>query len=431
MNKLVTLLVALLVLVAVPERAYAQADVRASAGFVVDSKGDTLRGWLDVPRFVTDYGIRFATTEQGAKQRMGVADVRAFGLNDDRRFVRRTIPWGGGDAGYPDSATIFVQELVAGPASLYRYNHKPASQRLAPNASVQSETQYFARVGSSPLVALRRISYGAALGALLKDCPTVAQEAAQAVYSENALAELLLRYNSTCHAAAFFRDQRLQESRSPLRVHLSVRGGLQSSLLYYTQSAQFERRQAVSGSGTIWGGEARIGQPTSAWSMGLGVMYSTHRSTATYIEPAYLGTTNAGEPLDLSSNVKLQVVQLPIMMYYTLGHGLWQPYAALGVVPGSTQYTELELRYVKLTRVAEPAGSAPIYRQDVYMETTNANQVQLTIGGAARVGMRLALASRLAPLMEVNYGFGYHRHSMVGYGEMPYRTWSVTTGLEF
>ena len=340
--------------------AAAQVEERNAPGYVVKAPGDTLRGWLDVPRFATERGIRLATTDGGPAQKLTPPEVAAFGLLDGRRLVRRAIPNGTGPGGQPaDSATIFVQQVVLGAASLYRYDFSPANPGLR-LAEAGETTLFFVSTGRA-LVPLRRASYPAVLGALLKDCPAVAAEARTVRFAEGALADLCLRYNVQCHAATPFRDQRARpDPANPSRLRLSLRAGAQRSLLYLNEDDGFARSHSVAGTGPLLSAELRWGRLRSAWSLALGLQYGSQKSTADYPTPAYAGTTNAGEMLNVGPSLRLHSLQVPYLVYYAFGRGAVQPYLGAGASLGVNWGAVFISRGLAFTQVG-----AYSFRQDV------------------------------------------------------------------
>lgn len=405
--------------------AVAQVEERHAPGYIVKAPGDTLRGWLGVPRFATERGMHFSATEDdGPGPLLTTRDVRAIGLRDGRRLVRRTIPNGAGT----DSATVFMQQVVAGTASLYRYDFAPANPGLRlvePGETVL----FFVSTGGRTLVPLRRASYPAVLGALLKDCPAVANEARNVRFTEAALADLCLHYNAQCHSSMPFRDQRAQpDPTNPSRLRLSVRAGAQRSQLYISESDNFERSHTVAGTTPVVSAELRWGRLRSAWSLALGLQYGVQKSTAPYTATAFAGTTNGGQVLDVSSSLRLHTLQVPYVVYYTVGRGAVRPYLGLGASLGANWGTEYVARTLVFTEVSPRS-----FRHDVSAATTKSSGLQLSYGGLARAGLRLPPVAGLAPLLEVQYGYGQHHQQRpaFGFGNPTVQTWGLVVGLEF
>ncbi|MCI1189402.1 PorT family protein [Hymenobacter sp. DH14] len=411
------------------QEARAQVEEHHAAGYVVNARGDTLRGWLDVPRFATEHGIHFSATEGGPAQKLTTQQVRAFGLQDGRQLVRRAIPNGAGANGQaPDSATVFVQQVVMGAASLYRYDFGPANPGLRlvePGETVL----FFVSTSGRTLVPLRRASYPAVLGALLKDCPAVANEARTVRFAEAALADLCLRYNTQCHAGTPSRDQRARpDPANPSRLRLSLRAGAQRSLVYLSESEEFERSHTVAGTSPLLSAELRWGRLRSAWSLALGLQYATQKSTTTHTAAAYAGTTNAGEILDIGSSLRLHSLQLPYVVYYAFGRGPVQPYLGVGASLGVNWGAEFASRALAFTPVAPYS-----FRQDVATTTTKSEGLQLSYGGLARAGVRLPRVAGVGPLLELHYAYGQHHQQrpVLGAGNPTSQTWGLSLGLEF
>jgi hypothetical protein len=408
-------------------QATAQVEERNAPGYVVKTPGDTLRGWLDVPRFATERGIRFSATEGRPGQPLTTRDIRAFGLHDGRQLVRRTIPNGTGPSGQPaDSATIFVQQVVLGAASLYRYDFSPTNPGLRV-AEAGETTLFFVSTGRA-LVPLRRASYPAVLGALLKDCPAVSDEARTVRFAEAALADLCLRYNAQCHAGIPFRDQRARpDPTNPARLRLSLRAGAQRSLLYLSEGDGFERSHAVAGFGPLLSAELRWGRLRSAWSLALGLQYMPQKSTASYPTAAYAGTTNSGEMLDIGPSLQLHSLQVPYVVYYTFGRTAVQLYVGAGASLGVNWGAEFTSRALAFTQV-----NPYTFRQDVAATTTKGNGPQVSYGGLARAGVRLPPVAGMVPLLELQYGYGqHHQRPAIGAGNPTAQTWGLSLGLEF
>lgn len=429
-TKFYALLAAFFVMLAGAPAGLAQSGGRTGAGYVVKTSGDTLRGWLTIPRYVTHYGLAFATTREAPSQTLPITEVRAFGLADGQRFVRRRIANGTNSVtGQPDSATIYLHQLVAGPASLYRYDYNVAvmeSRRFAPSETVQ----YFVSVAGSDLVQLRLRSYKAALGALLKDCAATAVESQRISLLEKPVTELLLRYNAECHASAPQRDLR-PATRHPLDVRVSLRAGSQSNLLYYTDFNKFEQDHAYAVRGFAVGAEVRVARVKSPLAVGVGVHFAQQRGGATYTTQASVGTTNAGETLDTSSELQLYSLQLPLVAYYTFSRGLVQPYLAVGITPGFHQSTELTLRYLRQTPVDPSTPAGPYFRHDAYSDVLAYRGYGYSFGGTARAGARVAFTPHFTPLLEVQYTQGTHLHNTPALGRLRFQTWGIMAGLEF
>ena len=424
MAKLYPLGMLLAVLLLGPIRyAAAQVEERYAPGYVVKTPGDTLRGWLDVPRFATDHGIRLAATDGGPAQKLTTQDVAAFGLRDGRRLVRRTIPNGAA----ADSATLFVQQVVAGAASLYRYDFSPNRPRLR-LTEIGETVLFLVSTNGRTLVPLRSASYPAVLGALLKDCPAVADQARTVRFTEPALAELCLRYNAQCHTATPFRDQRARpDPTNPARLRLSLRAGAHRSLLYLTEDERFERSHAVAGTSPLLSAELRWGRLRSAWSLALGLQYGAQKSRSAYTATAYEGTVNAGEQFDVGPSLRLHSLQVPYLVYYTFGRGAVQPYLGAGIAVGVNWSTEFSRPVLTLVKLAPYS-----FRNDLSTTTVQSSGLQLSYGGLARAGARLPAVAGVVPLLEVQYGYGQHQQQRptIGFGHPTAQTWGLSLGLE-
>ncbi|WP_045689661.1 hypothetical protein [Hymenobacter sp. AT01-02] len=223
-----------------PSIALAQALANNTPGYIVTIQGDTIKGTLTVPRFATTEGVILHQTSQSAEKKYTVQDLRAFGLQDGRRFVKRTIPTNrNSESGVVDSSTVFFQHLVAGEANFYRYDFNAAHNNPNQLYASSETAQYFIDIANSSPVGVQRRTHQATLAALFKDCLEVVKLIPRTTFTERGLSNLALRYDTLCQASTKAYDYRLPEERNTTQLLVSLRAGLQNGQLSYRSSDYF------------------------------------------------------------------------------------------------------------------------------------------------------------------------------------------------
>jgi hypothetical protein len=436
-QKIVMPFVLAVLLAAQPLLVTAQKAPHGLPGYVVKVNGDTLRGLLEVPRLVTTNGLLFRATEPAPAQKFTVEEVRAFGFQNGHRFVRRTMAVRrNAETGVVDSATVFLQQLVAGYANFYRYD---APRRPSQDDDPVEATQYFLGVENSGLVQVRRATQQVALAAVFKDCPAVVAAVPRTLFDEYRLGSLVLRYNTECHAATPAHDHRLPEAPSTVQVLVSLRAGVQRGQLFYPSSDYLTLATAQATVLPAYGLELRLAYQ-GPWSLIAGVHYYRLRSEATQVQTAQLGTTNTGQLLSLPASVEVQSLQAPVLVRYTFGHAPLRPYLAAGPMFGMYISNQTTLSYTTLTRVG---NTTTPYRNDVVTEAVqNPKSTSPTVSGIVRLGVQFKATARISPLLEAQYSAGSDSEMNPGVqsnflgssenlGHLHYRAFSLMAGLEF
>jgi hypothetical protein len=418
----------------------AQATPHDMPGYLVRTQGDTIRGLLHVPRYVTDEGLSFRPTNDAPAQKVSARELRAFGLQDGRRFVKRMLPVRrNAETGLVDSAAVLLQQLVVGYASFYRYDIDVARHRNEAEYTQSETVQYFIEAGSKNLVQVRRATQHATLAAVFQDCPAVVADVPRTLFDEYKLSNLVLRYDRECHADAPVHDYRLPEPVSTVQVLVSARAGIQRSTLFYPSSDYLPKSESQAAAQPIFGLELRLAY-AGPWSLIVGVNYARMRSTATLVQPAQLGSTNAGQYLNLPITAEAQILQAPVLVRYTVGHGLLRPYVAAGPMFGMYITNHTTLSYSTLTYVG---GNTTYYRTDVTTAPVqNPRATSPTVSGVVRLGMQFKTKTRLSPLLEAQYSAGSDSENNPGVqktyggelenlGRLHYQGFSLLAGLEF
>jgi hypothetical protein len=427
------------ILITCPMVSLGQKVADKAAGYIITSGGDTLRGTLTIPRFVTDEGITLYQANQGAGNKYTVKDVRAFGLQDGRRFVKLYIPSSlNPESGRVDSTTVFFQHLIAGKVNFYRYDFNVARHNEG-QPHVPSETvQYFISIDNSTPIGVQRRSYQPVLAAIYKDCPAVVRLVPRTTFTERALGNLALHYDTLCQTTTKAYDYRLPEEPNTIRLLVSLRAGLQYSQLTYRSSDYFIGGDATYSTLPAYAVELRLVNK-NAWSIIAGVQHSSMRTRVNKYQQAQLGTTNAGQSLVLPASVEIKSWQVPILVRYTLGNHIVQPYLAIGPQFGMFTNNVTTLSYTTLTYVS----SSNSYRNDVITATPPTRQEKNpTLSGVVRAGLQLKASKRVSPLLEIQYSKGRNQDNYYGVrrtingqleliGPMYYQAFSATAGLEF
>ncbi|GAB3286855.1 hypothetical protein [Hymenobacter tenuis] len=426
-------------LAAFPAPTTAQNRIKDQLGYVITTQGDTLRGKLTVPPFVTEHGLTLRANEEASTKKFGIQDLRGFGLADGRRFVRRTVGRKyNSETGTTDSATVFMQQLLAGHANFYRYNHNVERHRPEVGEAPSEAVQYFVEPMGGSLVEIRRATYLSVLPVLFKDCAVVIDVIPLIRFNEEQLSDLTLRYDTLCHASTPTHDYRLPKVPSTVRLRISAHAGLQSSQLFYSLSPDFQRGWASSEVLPTYGIELRLAND-GPWSFIGGVYYSRLRNKATQQKTAMLGTSNTGEQLQLPFSLEVRHAQVPLLISYSLTSGFLRPYLAAGPVIGMYINNQTTMSYTLLNYAN---GGSATFREDVVSGTAvPSNTWHDTFGGMVRAGIQLKTKSRLSPTLEVQYSAGRDRlfnpginQSIIGFealGNLHYRTLGLTAGLEF
>ncbi len=423
-----------------PTAAAAQVVAHELPGYVVTAQGDTLRGLLTVPRFVTDAGVVLRPNAQAPAQKFGVQQLRAVALQDGRRLVKLKMPVRrDAQTGVVDSAAVLLQQLVGGYANFYRYDIDMTRHRGEAEYTQSETVQYFIRAAGSGLAQVRRATQQVTLGAVFQDCPTVTAAVPRTRFEEYRLSDLVVRYNADCHATVPAHDYRLPEPVSTAQVLVSARVGLHGGKLYYPASAYLTQAGSQAATRLLYGLELRLAY-AGPWSLIVGVNYARLRSTATLVQPARLGTTNAGEPLSLPITTEVQSLQAPVLVRYTVGHGSLRPYVAAGPMFGMYITNQTSLSYTTLTYVG---GNVTYYRTDVVTTPVlNPRSTSPTVGGVIRLGVQFKTKARLSPLLEAQYSAGADSEDNPGVqntyggnvenlGRLHYQAFGLLAGLEF
>ncbi|MCB2379277.1 autotransporter outer membrane beta-barrel domain-containing protein [Hymenobacter sp. BT635] len=420
-----------------PGLALAQSRAKDVPGYVVTTAGDTLRGLISIPHFVTEQGISVRPAAKAPARQLSAAEVRVIGLQDQRRFLRQTVAASRNpETGVVDSATILVQHLVGGAANLYRYNHN-AARHAGRSEGASAAVQYFIDQQGSSLVPLRRPTYEPVLTALFKDCPPVVQALLRTGFTEDKLGNLTLRYDTLCQATTPATDYRPRHEPLFGQRLLSVRVAAQQTKFYHPSSYYFHPDQAERITRPALGLEMRFAN-AGPWSVIVGGTYARQRGESTRTETAVPGTLNAGQPLVLTSTIDVKTLQVPVLARYTLGHGRLRPYLAGGLVLGWLFDDHTSLAYAKLTYI----GTAESFYRDDVVSLRADRGPRFTLGTALRLGLQVKNAGRISPLLELQYGTGRDREQNPGaltnlYGQresmgyLHYQSLSLTTGIEF
>ena len=430
--KMAGLLVGGSLLASRPATAQTQVATPKMAGYLIANQGDTLRGQLTAPRLATRHGVILYAPVQAARH-FGVQELRAVRLSNGRYLVRRVLATGhNSGTGASDSATVLVEPIVAGAATLYRYDTAPDRQQAG---AASEAVQYFVGLGS--LAQLQPATQPALLAALLKDCPNAVSTIPQTSLAEDQLAEVVLHYNRLCHPEVATHDYRLAKNANTWQALVSLRVGGQHGQLYYDAANQLGRPEAQATTTVAVGVELRFAT-RGPWSIGGGLNYARLRSEATQVQLARLGTANAGQPLTLPSSVAVHLLQVPVLARYTLGRGLLQPYLAAGPMLGFYINNKTTLATTTFTNVSSPTA---FNREDVAEVPIKGEALHLVVSGSVRAGLRVKTSSRFSPLLEAQYSAGRDSSFNPGLatsagtptdsGDLHYRSLSLVAGVEF
>jgi hypothetical protein len=182
--KKVLFLVALLI---AASQLFAQSDYRP--GFIVNTAGDTLRGWIDYRSGGKNFKTcSFKKEAAGSPVDYSPADIRGYGFTNDKRHLSRTV-----ETPEKVKETVFLEILVGGKATLYKlgnifYLEKDTS--LVRLANDQYETKI-----NGHLVLVESKKYIGTLTHMLRDCDEIKAKIQRLQLMERPITQIVQAYN--------------------------------------------------------------------------------------------------------------------------------------------------------------------------------------------------------------------------------------------
>ena len=394
-----------------------QAQRNFRPGYIVRPSGDSLRGEIDV-RGQQRMGLLcvFRTNAGAAISQYTPTELKAYGLQSGARYEACQLPGGlttapGGAALSAAPTTLFMQRLVQGKAKLYSYVDEGGNGRYffrTTDGPVAELVQIIENVTvNDVLVQQKSYPFRQVLSKAFIDCPVVQPMLIKAELKESQLVAIFDRYNS-----CFPGQASAASTTRRTKAHFGAVVGMQSA----TTTLNDEGEVALSSSLRPVFGVGVLLNPAS-FNERLAL-----RVEALYQKQLYEGQyqRNNGVVTSLSSSrnaqIALQTVRLPIMLRYTLPHGVVRPYFQLGgevsalldahqalIVEtnqklggtGSTTTTrEIEMRSLGFgatgaVGVTVPAGPGALQLEARYSQLDSSSQAAKQLSGAQTVSFLL------------------------------------------
>ncbi|WP_201983509.1 hypothetical protein [Hymenobacter rubidus] len=300
-------------------------------GYIVRPAGDTLRGEIDA-RGQQRMGSLcvFRANGRAAASPYTPADLKAYGVQGGGRYETCQLPGGlttapGATALSPSPSALFMQQLVQGKAKLYSYVDEGGNGR------------YFFRTTDGPVtelvqlvqgvmannVLMQQVSYPfrQILSQAFMDCLVVQPMLVKAELKESQLVAIFNRYNSCAPGQASVVGTARKST-----VRLGIVVGAQNATIVLGDGGDVTLHSSL--------------RPV----VGLGVLLhpaSFNSTLALRIEALYQKQLHEGEyqrtsgvATSLSSHrhalIALQTGRVPVMLRYTMPHGLVRAYLQLG-----------------------------------------------------------------------------------------------------
>ena len=170
-------------------RAYSQSDFRE--GFLIDSSGDTLKGWINYTESKEQYRIcNFRTSEQTEVTNYLPDQIEGYGYVRDKVFESGSLETEG-----REKQQVFYQVLVRGSVSLLKHDNIFYARgsdfviRELDNSKSQTESD-------GKVYATKSRRYIGTLSLLFQNCDEVQKKLPDLRYSEKGLTEIVEDYNA-------------------------------------------------------------------------------------------------------------------------------------------------------------------------------------------------------------------------------------------
>lgn len=292
----------------------------AAPDYVVTTAGDTLRGQL---RQVGRHDEKLRLFRPGLPAAdFGPTDATSFGsLQGGPEGISRPV-------GQPGQLQ-FLKPLVDGPVQLLMGDNEPEQPR------------YFLQLpGAQALVEVAAAGNTLTLARALPGCPaldfgTPAFEA-RYPYSRRGLSDLVHDYN---HCRQPEQPSRVLPPKR-LQVTVGVKGGITRLLVRPFPDAFIQPAHDVLG---FQGGIMVQAASRTRLSAQAELLYTTQRSTFENVE---FNANNTNSPANLASvTIRYEQLQLPLLLRYTLGHGVVRPFITSGVFLAGTLHNSSAVHY--------------------------------------------------------------------------------------
>ena len=430
MKELLYLLVTYLLFLRVPPAAAQQpaATGLPATDYLLTTAGDTVRGTVRLPQFVTQSGVGFRPAGGGPATTYRPGSIRGFGMRDGRRFVSRRVvlqhlrP---GTATYRDSVPVFLQCLVLGPATLYRLDYNRDETATAMTYSRLESSFWLLSVVGGPLV-LQQESYQPLLQAALGSCAAAAAAVRRSRFEEAALRAVVALYNQ-CYP---HQPGQAVVPTGPVvnyQTGWSLLGGVALQHLYYNDDPRLSAAATTANLGWTAGILLHTAPAESRWSVGTGLQYARRQSSATNTLVVPAGFSNAGEQLSFHSRLQVHSLQAPLWAQHRLGTGPAGFYVRGGAAPG------IFFRNTSSFEVAASVVDPAAFRRQLYVTRQDplprlSTSTTVSVGGLGALGFRMRLGNRWG-LLEVagELGRELNGHEL---GPLFYRSLGLRAGVD-
>lgn len=390
-------------------------------GYVVNERGDTLRGTIQSSRVISENGIQFKPTGSPEVVEYLPTQIRAFGLDDRRRFLvrRLSVPrrsYAQDPVRDTTTVKVFLQQLTTGAANLYRLDF-------------EGNTRFLVAMPTSGLVNLEAVNFRIVLQTLFGSCPAAAARISRTRLDENSLTDLVLNY-ATCTPQPPTSDLRRQQAPEEVyHAHFALQGGYMSSHLYYPKSRALQAG-AMEHSGGWVAGMSLYLRNQGPLAFGIEAQYAERNTTGNEKYTVSSFYANADEQFTLQRHIDVKTLLFPMVVHYTLGKSSLQPYVSAGPVVGFSfgNKTWYEDTYFLTPPSTFPATlpTELIKRVDVLgLE----DQVNFIAGGQVSAGVRPRVGKQ-SFILEASYGLG-REVSSTSPGPLHFKSSMVRVGVEF
>jgi hypothetical protein len=346
----------------------AQGDFRR--GYIINIKGDSIPGFVDyrtVKKSTTTCFYR--VTRLGKTVRYSPAELRAFGYWLDKRYETKEVILNG------HTESVFMEALVKGQLSLYRYNHKFFIQgekfEELPEEKIESKESVGG--GSDK-------TFIGVLNSHLAECDLHADGAE---YTERAITNLIQNFNR-CKGqigTAYKPDKKLTQ------IHINAFSGIDQSALSMDGYVKETFKKSLT---PYFGIGIDVNAPKISDKLSLAI-------EAGYVEKVYHGfvqqavsksTTNR---YDLS--IDISFVKIPLALRYNFLREAATPYVKVGIV------NYFALKDAEMKALKEQQVYNEVFTEYTTTKPNTKNQKGYWVG----IGYSQIVYSRVKAFVELRY----------------------------
>lgn len=351
--------------------------------YLITAASDTLRGELlkkNTANIISQ--VKFKSEGSDFKS-YTASEIKGYGLGDSLRYESREVLVN------EESQTIFMQVLVDGPVKLYHAEGFHASYK------------YFLQKQQEPVIPLHKSYYAGTLTTLLKDCALLNLQKYK--YNGISLSNLVHTYNDCQYAG---QPSTILLKQSKLIKTWGVRAAAHMFTLSYS---------------------SEVGEPADhqfGWSPGVtaGLFFNFQLAGKRIsVQPELLYTSRKLKnvhqhsqqyTLDYESVTELNAhyLQLPVLLKYKFGTGMWQPYLNAGFNYGLALSKD--------------------YKKTVTYETGYVNRTEMALDGYTLGYIAGAGIQRNALSLEARFSRDITNSNYI-YKKIYYSAWQLALGFTF